>query len=224
MDIFDLIGPIMVGPSSSHTAGAVRIGLAGRKLLGEMPKKAELFLHGSFAATGLGHGTDRALIAGLLGMTPDDERIPESFALAQQSGMEFEFGVKNLRGAHPNSVLAELTGVSGRKLSLTAASIGGGRIQIRNLDGMALCFSAEQPTLIVRNEDRPGSVADVSVYLAAQDINIATFQVSRSSRGGEAIMVIECDAPIDPRTVDTIRHLPGILGAEFIDPGQGVDD
>ena len=145
MDIFDLIGPIMVGPSSSHTAGAVRIGLAGRKLLGEQPKKAVLYLHGSFAATGLGHGTDRALIAGLLGMTPDDGRIPMSFELAEKAGMEFEFGVKNLRGAHPNSVLAELTGQSGKKLSLTAASIGGGRIQIRNLDGMSLCFSAEQP-------------------------------------------------------------------------------
>lgn len=224
MDIFDLIGPIMVGPSSSHTAGAARIGLAGRKLLGEKPVKAKLYLHGSFAATGLGHGTDRALIAGLLGMAPDDERIPCSLELAEQQGLEFNFDVKNLRGAHPNSVMIELQGASGKKLCFTAASIGGGRIQVRNLDGMSLCFSAEQPTLIVRNEDQPGSVADVSLYLAKLGINIATFQVSRSSRGGEAIMIIEIDAPVKKEDVTAIRQIPGILGVAFIDPGQGVDE
>jgi len=218
MDIFELIGPIMVGPSSSHTAGAVRIGLVARKLLGEPPVFARLSLHGSFADTGRGHGTDRALIAGLLGMEPDDKRIPDSFQYAEESDLVFVFENRELRGAHPNSVRLRLHGKKGAELDITAASIGGGRIQIRELSGMELCFSAEQPTLIVKNEDQPGSVADVSRVLAERGVNIATFQVNRSSRGGEAIMVIECDAPIYESTAEYIRNIPGILKAVCINP------
>lgn len=216
MDIFDLIGPIMVGPSSSHTAGAVRIGLVSRKLLGEPPAEAELYLYGSFADTGLGHGTDKALVAGLLGMEPDDERIPDSFRYAQEAGLRFRFGTADLRAAHPNSVLLKLRGVSGGTLEVTAASIGGGRIQIRRLGDLELCFSAEQPTLIVKNRDHPGSVADVSRVLAQHGINIGTFQVNRDSRGGSAVMVIECDAPIREDVVNYIASLPGILRAVCI--------
>lgn len=216
MDIFDLIGPIMVGPSSSHTAGAVRIGLVSRKLLGEQVRRAELYLHGSFADTGVGHGTDKALIAGLLGMEPDDERIPLSFACAEKAGLEFFFGVTELRAAHPNSVLLKLWGKSGAELEIVAASVGGGRIQIRRLGGMETCFSAEQPTLIIKNEDQPGSVADVSRVLAQRGINIGTFRVNRDGRGGCAVMVIECDAPISQDVVNTISSLPGILGAVCI--------
>ena len=216
MDIFDLIGPIMVGPSSSHTAGAVRIGLVSRKLLGEEVQRAELYLHGSFADTGAGHGTDKALIAGLLGMEPDDERIPHSFEYAENAGLEFSFGVTELRAAHPNSVLLKLRGKSGGELEIVAASVGGGRIQIRRLGGMELCFTAEQPTLIIKIEDQPGSVADVSRVLAQRGINIGTFQVNRDGRGGCAVMVIECDAPISQDVVNYISSLPGILGAVCI--------
>jgi len=210
MNIFDLIGPIMVGPSSSHTAGAVRIGLVARKLLGEKPLRAELYLHGSFAATGRGHGTDKALIAGLLGMEPDDERIPESFACAAEQGLSFDFSHTELRSAHPNSVLIKLWGETGC-IEMVGASIGGGRIQVRRFEGMELCFSAEHPTLIVQNEDQPGSVADVSRVLAQHGINIGTFQVNRGSRGGSAIMVIECDLPIRDEIVKYIGFLPGII-------------
>ena len=213
MDIFDLIGPIMVGPSSSHTAGAVRIGLVTRRLLGTEPLRAELLLHGSFADTGRGHGTDRALVAGLLGMEPDDERIPDSFEYARERGLKFHFGSCNLREAHPNSVLLRVEGADGHGVEVVGASIGGGRIQIRQLNGMPLCFSAEQPTLIVRNEDQPGSVADVLRLLAEHGINIATFQVNRSSRGGTAVMVIECDATLSDDIAEDIRRIPGILNA-----------
>ena len=213
MDIFDLIGPIMVGPSSSHTAGAVRIGLVTRRLLGAEPVNAELLLHGSFADTGRGHGTDRALIAGLLGMAPDDSRIPDSFRYADECGLKFSFGTCSLREAHPNSVLLRAACAEGRSVEVVGASIGGGRIQIRRLNGMPLCFSAEQPTLIVSNEDQPGSVADVSRLLAEHGINIATFQVNRSSRGGTAIMVIECDATLSDDIAEDIRRIPGILNA-----------
>lgn len=218
MDIFDLIGPIMVGPSSSHTAGAVRIGLVGRNLLGEKPLRAELYLHGSFAATGAGHGTDRALIAGLLGMAPDDERIPDSFSHAEKDGLEFKFDTASLRAAHPNSVLLKLWGENESFVELVAASIGGGRIEVRELAGMKLSFSAEHPTLIVRNTDQPGSISDVSRLLAALHINIATFKVNRDSRGGEAIMVIECDSPLSEDIARNIRRIPGILKAVCINP------
>lgn len=218
MDIFDLIGPIMVGPSSSHTAGAVRIGLVARRLLGEEPVRAELLLHGSFADTGRGHGTDRALIAGLLGMEPDDSRIPDSFDHAAEHGLKFEFGTCTLREAHPNSVLLRVTGGSGRHVEVVGASIGGGRIEIREFAGMKLRFSADGPTLIVQNRDFPGSVADVSYILSRLNINIATFQVTRNSRGGTAVMVIECDAPIEPDVIERIESMPGIIRAVGLNP------
>ncbi len=194
----------------------MRIGLVCRMLLGDDVKHARITFYGSFADTGLGHGTDKALIAGLLGMEPDDERIPHSFEYAEKAGLEFSFGVTELRAAHPNSVLLKLRGKSGAELEIVGASVGGGRIQIRRLGGMELCFTAEQPTLIVKNEDQPGSVADVSRVLAQQGINIGTFQVNRDGRGGCAVMVIECDAPIRQDVVNTISNLPGILGAVCI--------
>ena len=217
MDIFDLIGPVMVGPSSSHTAGAGRIGYVARKLLGEKPKSARITLHGSFAATGRGHGTDKAIVAGLLGMHPDDERIPRSFELAWEQGLDFSFELRELRAAHPNTARLDLTGESGKRLSMTGASVGGGRIEVRELDGIALSFSAEKPTLIIRNEDQPGSISIVSAVLANLGINIATFHVNRSSRGGQAIMVIECDSPVPLSTVNTIAAMQGIISAAAVD-------
>ncbi len=217
MDIFDLIGPVMVGPSSSHTAGAARIGYVARKLLGEKPKSARITLHGSFAATGRGHGTDKAIVAGLLGMHPDDERIPRSFELAWEQGLDFSFELRELRAAHPNTARLDLTGESGKRLSMTGASVGGGRIEVRELDGIALSFSAEKPTLIIRNEDQPGSISIVSAVLANLGINIATFHVNRSSRGGQAIMVIECDSPVPLSTVNTIAAMQGIISAAAVD-------
>ena len=213
MDIFDLIGPVMVGPSSSHTAGAARIGLVAGRLLSQRCVKAVLHLHGSFADTGKGHGTDKALIAGLMGMQPDDERIPDSFSYAEDYGLDFRFEHARLRNVHPNSVYMELWGEQGARLTILASSIGGGRIQIREISGMPLSFTAEYPTLIVRNEDQPGSVSDVSRVLAELKINIATFNVNRDSRGGKAIMVIECDSPIEDHIAARIREIPGILDA-----------
>ena len=219
MDIFEIIGPIMVGPSSSHTAGAVRIGLVARKLLARPPIRAELLLHGSFAATGRGHGTDRALVAGLLGFEPDDTRIPDSFAYAKKAGLDFHFDTVQLRDAHPNSVLLRLWAEpDGKPMEVIGASIGGGRIEIREFNGIKLRFSAEAPTLIVKNRDNPGSVADVSYLISRRNINIATFQVNRSSRGGEAVMVIECDTPIRQELITAIRSMPDIVDAVGINP------
>ena len=153
--IFDILGPIMVGPSSSHTAGAVRIGYTARQLFGEPVKKAEVYLHGSFAATGEGHGTDKAIIAGLLGMKPDDLRIPDSFTVAEENGMEFTIAKKEIRGAHPNTARVIMENGADKKMVMQAYSIGGGRIRVSVLDGIEVDFSGESNTLIVRNMDRP---------------------------------------------------------------------
>ena len=179
MNLFDIVGPVMVGPSSSHTAGAVRIGHIGRRLLNEPVANADIFLHGSFCATGKGHGTDRALIAGLLGMGTDDARIPDSFAWAGKMGLEYSFAGIELRDAHPNSVLMKLTGKKGRYLEIVAASLGGGRIKVCEIDGLEANFCGDYPTLIVRNQDQPVHVAEVTSMLAHKSVNIATMQLYR---------------------------------------------
>ena len=177
MNIFDIMGPIMVGPSSSHTAGAARIGLITRHLLGSRPAAAELLLHGSFAATGKGHGTDRALVAGLLGMQPDDPRIPRAFALAREAGMELRISTAVIRGAHPNTVILRVRDREGRALEVNASSLGGGRVRVNAIDGMECTFTGDYPTLIIRNEDRPGAVAEVTSILSRRQVNIATMQL-----------------------------------------------
>ena len=175
MRLFDVLGPVMTGPSSSHTAGAVRIGSTARRLLGEQPAEAEILLYGSFAATGRGHGTDRALVAGLLGMQPDDDRIPHSFSIAKEAGLHFKIGTTNLRGAHPNTAVLRLTGASGRRLEVVGASIGGGRINICQIDGITTNFGGDHNTLIVHNQDTPGHVAAVTTCLSQHGVNIAAF-------------------------------------------------
>ena len=216
MNLFDIVGPVMVGPSSSHTAGAVRIGYIAKLLLNETVKKAEIYLHGSFLATGRGHGTDRSLIAGLLGMHPEDERIPNSFQIAKEQGMEFSFAGIELRDAHPNSVLMKLVGKNGRKLDVEAASLGGGRIKVCKLDGLEANFCGDYPTLIVRNLDQPGHVAEVTSMLAHKSINIATMQLYRGKRGGDAVLVLECDQEVPKESIRWLEKLEGIRKVTYL--------
>lgn len=216
MNITDIIGPVMVGPSSSHTAGAVKIGRVGRKLLGEPVANAEIFFHGSFLATGKGHGTDRALVAGLLGMQVDDAAIPESFRIAEESGMTFSVRGIDLGDAHPNSVKMKLTGKSGKTLEAVAASVGGGQIEIHELDGHTVNFSGDYPTLIVHNIDKPGYVTEVTSLLAKKSINIATMQLYRASRGGNAVMVIECDQEVSQEFLEWLGQREGIIKVTYL--------
>ena len=216
MSIFQILGPVMVGPSSSHTAGAVRIGGIARQLLGEAPTRAHIWLHGSFAATGSGHGTDRAIVAGLLGMEPDDGRIPASFGEAEKAGLAFTIETKELRDAHPNTAELELAGASGAKVRVQASSIGGGRIRVTRLDGVSVNFSGESNTLIVYNEDRPGLVAEVSALVAAVPANIATLQLFRDKRGGTAVMALEIDHALPPEALKKIEGLDGVDKAIYI--------
>lgn len=216
MNLFDILGPVMVGPSSSHTAGAVRIGYISGKLLQGKPVNAEILLHGSFATTGMGHGTDRALIAGLLGMQPDDIRIPRSFEIAEKEGLQFSFSTINLKDVHPNTAVLKLTGENGRRIEIEAASIGGGRIMIQKLDGIQVNFSAEKPTLIVHNQDQPGHVAEVTSMLSHKSVNIATMQLYRDKRGGYAVMVLELDQPVPEESLRWLEHLEGIIKVTYI--------
>ena len=210
MNLFDIVGPVMVGPSSSHTAGAVRIGYVARKLMAEPVIKAEILLYGSFLATGKGHGTRQAIVAGLLGMKPDDVRVPESIRMAKEAGMELIFGEAKLREAHPNSVQLLLTGADGRQLEIVGESIGGSRINIASIDGLSANFSGDYPTLIVHNLDQPGHVAEVTSMLAHKSVNIATMQLYRAGRGSHAVMVIECDKEVPRESVKWLAHLEGI--------------
>lgn len=216
MNIYDILGPVMVGPSSSHTAGAVRIGLITRRLLGTAPVHAEISLSGSFAATGTGHGTDRALIAGLIGMQPDDIRIPDSFSFAAEAGLTFTFHKINLKDAHPNTAILSVSSADGRTLEVQAASLGGGRILVNRLDGIRVNFTGDAPTLIVHNLDKPGCVADVTSLLSRNGVNIATMQLYRNYRGGYAVMVVETDQNIAAEALELLRHLDGVTKVTYL--------
>ena len=218
MNIFDIIGPVMVGPSSSHTAGAAKIGNICNKLMAEPIEKAEIYLHGSFAQTGKGHGTDKAIVGGLLGMSCDDINLPNSFAIAKEKGFSFTIKEADLGDVHPNSVKIVMYGKKGHSLEVVASSIGGGRIQVCRLDGVNANFSGESATLIVHNVDQPGYITEVTRLLGKQSINIATMQLYRKKRGGEAVMVIECDEKVPQETIDELEKLEGILKVSYYSP------
>ena len=229
INIYDMMGPVMIGPSSSHTAGAARIGSMARTLLGEEVAEARIGLHGSFAETGFGHGTDRALLAGLLGMKPDDLRIPNAYEEAEKAGLRYSFRLVELRDAHPNTALLDLVGVSGKTLQLQASSVGGGAIVVNKLDGICVNFTGESNTLIVRNQDEHGSVAAITSILSQLRINVANMSVNRHRRGGDALMVIETDQHIKPNQVAFFAQLPGILSVTYYDKedeedGSGFDE
>lgn len=223
MDVFDIIGPVMVGPSSSHTAGAVRIGYVGRLLLGEEVKEAEIGLCGSFWATGRGHGTDRALVAGLMGFLPDDTRIPDSLDIAIKKDIKLCFAKEDRKDTHPNTVVLRMTGINGRELEVVACSLGGGRIKICEIDGLRANICGDYPTLIVHNMDQPGHVTEVTSMLAHKSVNIATMQLYRDSRGGNAVMVLECDQEVPEKSIRWLERLEGISKITYLDL-QGAEE
>lgn len=194
---FDIIGPAMIGPSSSHTAGAVRIGLVARAVLGAPPLKADIELHGSFAATGKGHATDRALVAGLLGFLPDDERIKDSLALGANAGLRVSFSSVDLgEEVHPNTTRITMESSEGESCRLIGSSTGGGSIRIVDVDGYPTSFGGELEAALLWHRDGPGFLAKVTALLACAEANIATIRTSRHGRGAEALTVIELDSPL----------------------------
>lgn len=216
MNLLDIIGPVMVGPSSSHTAGAAKIGRVSRKLIAEPIVHADIYFHGSFLATGKGHGTDKAIVAGLLGMKVDDSDIPYSFELAKKDGLEFHISGIDLGDAHPNSVKLNLTGISGKKIEIIAASVGGGQIEICEIDGLSASFGGDYPTLIVNHKDLPGQVTAVTSMLANKGVNIAAMKLYRTTRGGNAVMVVECDQEVPMESVAWLESLEGIWKVTYL--------
>jgi L-serine dehydratase len=210
VSLLDIIGPVMVGPSSSHTAGACRIGLFARGLVDGQPESAKVELHGSFARTGQGHGTDRAIAGGLLGFFPDDQRLRESLELAERAGLTISFSNTRLRGdPHPNT--ARITVTRGdQQAVVVGSSIGAGRVLITNIDGFAVDVTGAYPTLVFVARDEPGIVAAVSTLLAQAGDNIASMRVSRRAKGGEAIHIYELDAPVSGPALEAMRKLPAI--------------
>ena len=217
MNLFDLIGPVMIGPSSSHTAGAARIGRVARQLLGEKPVRAVISFHGSFEKTYQGHGTDRAVAGGLMDMPVDDERLRRSLHLAREEGLEITFHPVRLRDAHPNTVVVDATGASGKRVVVQAASIGGGRIRVQYLDGLEVGFSGERTTLIIRHTDAPGAIATVTRVLSGGNINIATMRVFRREAGGPAIMAIELDQRPREDLISALKLLPAVANVTLLD-------
>ncbi len=218
MNVFDILGPVMIGPSSSHTAGAARIGRITLALLGAPAVKADIFLHGSFAKTYKGHGTDKALIAGIMGMSTDDSRIRRAPELAREQGLAVTITTGDIDGAHPNTARVALTDADGNRVSLLGSSIGGGNILVTEVNGMEVSITGQHTTLIVLHRDAPGTIAAVTEVMAEEGVNICNFRLSRQQKGGDAVMTIEIDGSFGPELNQKIKVLPNVFSSTMLQP------
>ncbi|MGM0602829.1 MAG: L-serine ammonia-lyase, iron-sulfur-dependent subunit beta [Bacillota bacterium] len=215
MSIFEVMGPIMIGPSSSHTAGAAKLGRMARLLFDDKIEKVVVNLHGSFANTAGGHGTDRAVIGGLLGFLPDDERIRKSFQIAEEKGLDFEFREVNLRDVHPNTLMLELS--SGDKnLSITGSSIGGGKIVITKINQNDVNLTGRMPTLWIMHQDRPGEVGKITSTLGYHSINIAFMQVYRNKKGDIGSCIIELDQVPEKDVITSLEKMENVIQVRYL--------
>jgi L-serine dehydratase len=215
-DMFDIIGPVMIGPSSSHTAGAARIGQAVRMLLSGNPKSARVGLCGSFQKTYKGHGTDKALIGGMLGMRIDDPRLRESQSYADQAGFSVEFYPAAVKNAHPNTVIIDLRDDLGHVVNVQAASIGGGEIRIQSIDGHDTKITGHANTFLIRYLDKYGMIANITRQIAAAEINIAAMLVSRTSLGGDTMVTLEIDGQADASLVKQLSALENVFSVSYL--------
>ena len=219
VSLLDIIGPVMVGPSSSHTAGACRLGLLARGLVGGTPQAARIELHGSFARTGEGHGTDKAVVGGLMGFRPDDERLRVALEIAEREGLDYRFEKTTLGEedeVHPNSL--RISAERGdRRAVMVGSSLGAGRVLVTRIDGYPVEVTGNYHTLVLVAEDIKGSVARIAGVLADNDLNIATLRLTRKERGGDAFMVIELDEAPDDRVREQVGRLPWVRWACRLD-------
>jgi L-serine dehydratase len=219
VSLLDIIGPVMVGPSSSHTAGACRLGLLARCLVGGTPDRARIELHGSFARTGEGHGTDKAIVGGLMGFRPDDERIRDALGIAEREGLDYRFEKTTLgeeNEVHPNTVRVTIER-GDRSSVMVGSSLGAGRVLVTEIDGYPVEVTGNYHTIVLVAEDVPGSVARIATILAEDGINIATLRLTRKHRGGDAFMVIEVDEQPDEKVRTDIRALSWVRWAFRLD-------
>lgn len=220
--VFDVLGPIMIGPSSSHTAGAARLGKMARTIVGRPIKKVNFLLHGSFKETYRGHGTDRALVAGILGMNPDDVRLRDALNIAKEEGLEVTFTPADLGNVHPNTVKCLITDELDENWEVLGSSIGGGLIQINEINGNKVQITGEYTTLITYHEDKPGTVAQVSAACHKREINIAFMQLVRSQKGQEATMTLEVDGHVSSDLTEEIQGIEGVKRVIHIQPVGGA--
>ena len=219
VSLLDIIGPVMVGPSSSHTAGACRLGLLARCLVGGTPDRARVELHGSFARTGEGHGTDKAIVGGLMGFRPDDERIRDALGIAEREGLDYRFEKTTLgeeNEVHPNTVRITLER-GDRSSVMVGSSLGAGRVLVTEIDGYPVEVTGSYHTIVLVAEDVRGSVARIATILAEDGVNIATLRLTRKQRGGDAFMVIEVDEQPDEKVRTDIRALSWVRWAFRLD-------
>ena len=216
LQVFDIIGPIMIGPSSSHTAGAVRIGKYARSVLGKRPVKAVIRFSGSFSKTYKGHGTDKAIVAGILGMDTDDSRIRNSMQIATEEGLDFRFIEDDIDGAHPNTAEITLTDADGRTALIQGCSIGGGNIIITKINDTEVSISGKSDTLVIPHDDVPGMIAVVTNILAEKGVNVHGFSLGRDRKGGIAVMTIEIDGNIDESINEAIMECPNIHASTIL--------
>ena len=218
MNLFDIVGPVMVGPSSSHTAGAVRIGQVSRHLLGESVKEAKILLHGSFLATGKGHGTDKALVGGILGFDPDDARIKYSFELAKEQGVKFEFIKTNLgENVHPNTVKMEMILEDGSKSTVMGASIGGGNIKLTEMDGLALDFNGSRSAVVLEIKDIPGAIAFITGILGHNNKNISMISTNKPAKSEYTFLTIETEDELESSLIDQLRKFEVVAKVVVLD-------
>ncbi len=216
VSILDVMGPVMVGPSSSHTAGAARLGRVAREILDEDPSAVHFYLHPPLASTYRGHGSDFALVGGSIGLNVDDPSIPEAIRIAEQMGIDIEFSEEDLGDVHPNTVRVEIEGGS-RKVEIVGSSIGGGVIEVFNINGFQTRFKGDSPTLLLFYRDRPGMIAEVATLIAEEEINIASLSCSRKQRGKDAFMQVDVDSPLAKSALHRICSLPDVTDARYLD-------
>ncbi|MED4749891.1 L-serine ammonia-lyase, iron-sulfur-dependent subunit beta [Brevibacillus choshinensis] len=213
--VFDIIGPIMVGPSSSHTAGAARIGRVARKLFGKQPKRAEITFYGSFAKTYKGHGSDVATVAGILDFDTSDLRLKNSLVIAEKAGMEVSLTTSEILTEHPNTARIKLSDDQA-SIEVVGVSIGGGKIEVLEVNGFTLQLGFDSPTMLVLHEDRFGMIAAVAKVLTQHRINVGLMEVSRHDRGSRALMAIETDAPVSVEVLEEIRQIPYVFDVSLL--------
>lgn len=216
ISLLDVVGPVMIGPSSSHTAGAAKLAKTARLIYDKPFKKVRFGLGGSFASTYRGHFTDYALVAGALGMSEDDERLGQSFEIAEKEGVEFVFYPTEIPSVYENTARITFVSENGDEFFVEGASLGGGRILVTNINGLACELNATMPTVIVQQQDVKGVVSDVSTILAFNNINIGIMKVSRTSRGDKAFCVIECDDIIPENVIEELRQVNNVLSVVVV--------
>lgn len=208
--VFDIIGPTMVGPSSSHTAGAVRIGLVARDLFNQLPKQADIYLYGSFMETYKGHGTDVALVGGLLGYDTDDDRIQTSLETAEEAGMKVNFIEMAEERSHPNTAIINMRD-GDKEISVEGVSIGGGKIEVVAINGFNIAISGNYPALLVFHKDTFGTIGRVANILGNSSINVGSMQVSRKEKGDQALMTCELDDAVNDEIIEKIKNVDGVV-------------